>query len=207
MPAKEDIEDGTNLLDSHRYGRGDRMAENDSPDRPTGREIVPRGQSGPLAAQHPIGVVPPVVKFIGFAFLFNALLWLFGLFVQIRGWVDVTASYIVLLAMWVVGSLICLGIAVQLRLQRRWLATGLSALTWAAALVGLNSLAPKPKPYTKHEITQKLNISLQLMPPVDEEHAIKTDVTGAMVIFVNQGPDTERDVSKLVMLPQLRKWK
>lgn len=84
-------------------------------------------------------------KFIGFAILFNALLWLFGLFVQIRGWAnDVTTSYIILAFMWVVGTLICLATANQLRLQRRLLATTIGSMVWAIALIGLNAVAPKP---------------------------------------------------------------
>jgi hypothetical protein len=109
-------------------------------------EITPHNQgSGQLQP-----VPPPinadghaVVKFVGLAFLFNALLWLFGLFVQIRGWIDVTASYVVLLVMWVVGVAICLAVASQVKLPRRWPAIIVSSLLWASALAGLNAVAPK----------------------------------------------------------------
>lgn len=88
--------------------------------------------------------VSPVVKFVGFGLLLNALLWFFGLFVQIRGWIDLRASYVVLGIMWGIGTLICLGAAAQSRIRHRIGSTIFGSLLWAAALVGLNRVAPKP---------------------------------------------------------------
>lgn len=106
---------------------------------------VQSGQVIPPPHQPKTDTVRAALRFAGLAFLFNALLWLFGLFVQIRGWAnDVRTSYVILSVMWIIGTLICLAVANQSNLQRKLLATLIASTLWAAALVGLNAIAPKP---------------------------------------------------------------
>jgi len=73
--------------------------ENEVPHLPGDSEDmeISSGHGGPIRPSRGTDAVR-VVKFVGFALLFNLLLWLFALFAQIRGWVDVTASYFILLA-------------------------------------------------------------------------------------------------------------
>jgi hypothetical protein len=130
---------GNNILDAQvRPCDYFRMGANDLP---TNRS-QPESLVGPPAPQR--RGLPPVMRFIGFAFLFNLLLWLLALFVQIRGWVDVTASYIILAAMWGIGSVICLAFAMQSGLRKKWLAATGASLVWLLALAGLNAVAPRP---------------------------------------------------------------
>jgi hypothetical protein len=107
--------------------------------------ISPIGEPGRVEPR-PSEITPtrPYTKFIGFALLFNALFWLFGLFVQIRGWIDVTASYVVLGLMWLIGASICLAVAHQSRISRKTIAVAISSGVWALALIGLNAIAPQP---------------------------------------------------------------
>jgi len=119
------------------------MVDEIKPPMPENMQIS-SGSGGPLRSDRGTDSLRGVGKFIGFALLFNLLLWLFALFAQIRGWVDVTASYFILLGMWAVGTLICLALGAQLRLQRNRLAIALGSVIWAAALIGLNAVAPKP---------------------------------------------------------------
>jgi hypothetical protein len=107
--------------------------------RPIEAEVVPGTGRGPSSNS-----TNPVLRFIGLAFFFNLLLWLFALFVQVRGWVGLSASYLILGAIWFVGTVICYGVAVNSRIYRVRLATLVSSLALAAALVGLNAVAPKP---------------------------------------------------------------
>jgi hypothetical protein len=132
---------------------------------------ISSGPGGPIRSSRGTDAVR-VVKFVGFALLFNLLLWLFALFAQIRGWVDVTASYFILLAMWVVGTLICLALGAQLRLQRKRVAIGLGSVAWAGALMGLNAIAPKPGAPHQHS-------QIQIVPDLTIRDAVTAVVQPA----------------------------
>jgi hypothetical protein len=114
-----------------------------------GNRLPERYHSEEIEARRPEPPRPnfasnPVVRFVGFATLFNLLLWLLALFVQIRGWVNVTASYFILFAIWVVGVLISLAAALGSRIQHKSLAVTTAAILWAFAVLALNTIAPKP---------------------------------------------------------------
>ena len=89
--------------------------------------------------------IPPPVRFIGFVVLFNSLLWVFGLFVQIRGWVDMATSYILLFIMWGIGILIALAFAFQSKVAHKKVAVLAASMLWAAALLCLNRIAKPPR--------------------------------------------------------------
>ena len=109
-------------------------------------EIIPPGHDLPDSACETRPSLPsPVVKFVGFVFLFNALLWVFGLFVQIRGWVDLATSYLLLGVMWVIGVSIAFAFAFQGRIAHRKLAVVAASVVWGLALVGLNTIAKPPR--------------------------------------------------------------
>lgn len=153
-------------------------------------EIISSGSGGPLRPTQETDSLRGVGKFIGFALLFNLLLWLFALFAQIRGWVDVTASYFILLAMWFVGTLICLALGAQLRLQRKRLAVTLGSVVWAGALIGLNAVAPKPIKVTAIGTASSQSGTSETVP---SDLLSPLTVSAAKLIFKDQQIGTTSD--------------
>jgi hypothetical protein len=93
-----------------------------------------------------------IFKFAGLAFLFNLLLFSLGFFAQLRGWVNMTASYLTLGVMGLIGIAICIVLAFQFLPERRKLAATISSSVWIILLLGLNAIAPKPKEAPPFEI-------------------------------------------------------
>jgi hypothetical protein len=154
------------------------------------------GSGGQLRRREPDSV-HAVGKFIGFALLFNLLLWLFALFAQIRGWVDVTASYVILFAMWIVGTLICLALGAQLRLQRKRLAVVVGSVIWAGALMGLNAVAPKP---IKSPVTIQPNVPAGSQSETTAKTESPSNTSQPPVGKIHQ-PPIERTAKFVVMVP------
>jgi len=77
------------------------------------------------------------------------ILWGFNEFTSLRGWIQVVASRLVLLGMWAAGvCVIAIIVCVWFARLRRKLAIGIliaGSLIWAAFLVTLDWLAPKPQ--------------------------------------------------------------
>ena len=98
-----------------------------------------------------------LLRFIGLGVLFNGLIWFFGFFVDMRGWISVSASYIALAGMWVVGFAIILALAAQTKISHKRLVVFLASALWTIALWGLDrSASPQESSHRAETVPDEL---------------------------------------------------